>query len=183
MTKERLWVAVLDRAPAAADAVAPLHDVDGVPAGHLVAWKQSSKPIRDARRADPRILDGSGRAGWVSLTWPDRDDLLPFDDLAVQQVRRVVLADARPVDLVTTLLVDDSRFAGSLSLRRGRDAHQRLAEDPFARIASARLLHVGPGLLGDVPPAAGPVIERHGSAVPWPGGTFAARVHGRSSER
>ena len=93
-----------------------------------------------------------------------------------------MLADARPADLVTTLLLDDSHFAGSLTVRRAADARRRLAEDPFARIAPARVLHVGPGLLGDVAPPAGPVIERHGSGTPWPGGRFAALGARRSPE-
>ena len=96
-----------------------------------------------------------------------------FDDPAVQGARRAVLADAEPADLVTTLLVDASHFAGSLTARRGPNALARLRDDPFLRVNSGRLLLVGAGLLGTVPAPPGPVIERHGSDVPWPGGTFA----------
>ena len=94
-----------------------------------------------------------------------------FDDLAVQHARRAVLA-APPLDGVTTLLSDASHFEGSLTVARG-DAVARLADDPFARIFPARLLHVGAGVVGRLPAPAGPVIERYGSAQPWPRDRFA----------
>ena len=94
-----------------------------------------------------------------------------FDDPAVQQARRRVLA-GRPAALVSTLLADDSHFAGALTLRRGPGALELLRDDPFARVAPASLLHVGPGLLGRVPAPTGPTIERHGSAQPWPWDRF-----------
>jgi hypothetical protein len=170
--ERRVWLALLDEAPSVADAVATLHDGSDAPAGYLAAWRRRSKPVRDARRVDPRVLDRDGRGGWLSLVWPSRDALVPFDDAAVQQARRAVLADPMPADIVSTLLRDDSSFAGSVVLRRGVGAPRRLVDDPFARVAAARLLRVGPGLFGVVPPPPGPVIERHGSSVPWPGGTF-----------
>ena len=83
-----------------------------------------------------------------------------------------MLADARPADAVTTLLLDASHFAGSLTVRRGPGAAALLRDDPFARNWPAQVLEVGPGLLGVVAPPPGPTIERHGSAVPWPGGRF-----------
>lgn len=172
MTPERLWVALVEERPAGADGAAEVHEADGRPAGWLAFWARAAKPVREARRADPRALDPGGEEAWVSLVLPARDALLLFDDLAVQQARRRVLADPRPADLVTTLLVDDSHFAGALTARRGPDAPRLLRDDPFARVEPARLLRAGPGLLGSAPPPPGPVIERHGSAVPWPGGSF-----------
>lgn len=169
---DRCWLARTDERQAGADACAALHSLDGTPAGWLCAWLRAAKPLRQARRADPRIVDPEGEDATISLVWPPRDALAPFDDVAVQQARRVLLADSSPPDLATTLLVDDSRFAGSLVLRRGADAAARLAADPFARVWPATVLHLGPGLLGRVALPAGPGIERHGSAVPWPGGRF-----------
>lgn len=169
MSAERLWLALLAEPPAAADAVAAVRE-----GGWLAGWLQAPKPDRAARRADPRILDRRGEAAVISFVLPPRDRLLAFDDVAVQQARRDLLAHAQPPDLVSTLLIDDSRFAGSLIARRGDDAERRLRDDPFARIdpASRRILHIGPGLLGAVPLPAGPGIERHGSGTPWPGGRF-----------
>ena len=48
----------------------------------------------------------------------------------------------------------------------------RLGDDPFARVFPPRVLHVGAGVLGRVPWPAGPVIERYGSAQPWPADRF-----------
>ena len=171
---ERCWVALVDAAPPGADAAAALRTPDGTPAGWLAAWLQAAKPVRSARRADPRIVDPGGAAAAISLVLPDRGALPIFDDPAVQGARRAVLADAEPADLVTTLLVDASHFAGSLTARRGPDALARLRDDPFLRVGSGRLLLVDPGLLGTVAPPPGPVIERHGSDTPWPGGRFPA---------
>jgi hypothetical protein len=170
----RCWLALVGDAPPDADAAAALRTPDGAPAGWLVAWLQASKPVREARRADPRIVDADGAAAVISLVLPDRNALPIFDDPAVQGARRAVLADAEPADLVTTLLVDASHFAGSLTARRGPDALARLRDDPFGRVSAATLLFVDGGLLGTVAPPPGPVIERHGSDVPWPGGRFAA---------
>jgi len=171
---ERCWLALVDAAPPTADAAAALRSHDGAPAGWLAAWLQASKPVRAARRADPRIVDPDGAASAISLILPDRAALPIFDDPAVQGARRSVLADAEPADLVTTLLIDASHFAGSLTARRGPHALARLRDDPFRRVSSAMLLFVDGGLLGTVAPPPGPVIERHGSDVPWPGGRFPA---------
>lgn len=172
MSADRLWIALLGERPAGADGVARVSGLDGAPAGWLAAWTTAAKPLRGARRADPRILDPQGPAALISLVLPPRESFVPFDDLAVQQARRRVLSDPCPADLVTTLLVDDSHFAGPLTARRGPGAAERLGHDPFARLDTARRLRVDAGLLGRVAAPPGPVIERHGSAVPWPGGRF-----------
>jgi len=164
----RAWLALLATPVTGAEMQAELRDPEGNGAGWLAAWRRPSKPAKEARRIDPRIIDSAGSEAWLSLVWPSRDALVAFDDLAVQHARRRVLADARPPDAVTTVLVDDSRFAGALTVRRGPDARARLLDDPFARVASARVLHVDAGVLGEVPLPVGPVIERHGSAQPWP---------------
>ena len=172
---DRCWLALSDAVPASADAAASLRTLDGTPAGWLAAWLQSAKPVRSARRADPRIVHPGGAAAVISLVLPHRDALTIFDDPAVQGARRAILEDAEPADLVTTLLIDASHFAGSLTARRGDDALARLRDDPFLRVAAGMLLRVGAGLLGTVPAPPGPVIERHGSDVPWPGGEFLNR--------
>jgi hypothetical protein len=161
----RAWVALLDEPAANADAQAPLTTLDGEPAGWLVAWLRRSKPLREARRADPRLIDRDGAEATVSVVWPERRrGLLAFDDVAVQEARRAVLRSAFPPDAVSTLLVDDSHFAGAITVRRDPPTEA----DPFARVEPGRVLRVGAGVVGAFPLPAGPVIERHGSAQPWP---------------
>jgi hypothetical protein len=122
-------------------------------------------------RADPRIFDTAGEPASVSLIIVPEELRPPFDDLAVQQARRRVLAGPAP-DAVSTLLADDSRFAGAITIRRGASARELLADDPFARIHAARIVEVGAGIFGTAPPPTGPTIERHGSARPWPWDRF-----------
>ncbi len=167
------WLALVDERPEDATAAAPAHERDGAPAGWLAIWARRAKPLRDARRVDARLLDPGGAEALVSLVRPPAGVRLLFDDVAVQQARRDVLA-ALPFDAVTTLLSDSSHFEGSLTVARG-DRATRLADDPFARIFPARTLHVGAGVLGTVPAPAGPVIERYGSAQPWPQDRFPTR--------
>ena len=95
----------------------------------------------------------------------------PFDDLAVQQARRPVLARP-PLDGVSTLLRDDSHFEGAISVARPPKAKHWLLEDPFTRIFPGRLLTVDAGVLGSVAPPTGPTIERYGSSNPWPWDSF-----------
>lgn len=171
---ERCWLALVDQAPSSADAAARLSQTDGTEAGWLAAWLRASKPVRAARRADPRIVDPDGAEATISLVLPPLEALTIFDDPTVQGARRAALADAEPADVLTTLLIDSSHFGGSLTARRGSDAIARLRDDPFRRVAPGRTFTVGAGLLGVVTSPCGPVIERHGSDIPWPGGRFAA---------
>jgi hypothetical protein len=122
-------------------------------------------------RADPRIFAACGEAAWVSLIVVPEELRPPFDDPAVQEARRRVLADPPP-DAVTTLLADDSRFAGAITVRRGPDAEALLRDDPFVRVHPARIIRVEAGVFGTAPPPTGPTIERHGSARPWPWDRF-----------
>jgi hypothetical protein len=165
----RTWLALLDAPVSGASAQAAVHDTEGRPAGRLVAWRRRSKPAAAARRVDGRIVDPAGGPAWISLVLPPDGLRLPFDDLAVQQARRVVLA-APPMDAVSTLLRDDSHFAGAITA----GPLERLAEDPFARVFRARILRVDAGLLGFAPAPCGPTIERYGSAQPWPWDRFSA---------
>lgn len=167
----RAWIARLDAPADGADAQAELRTLDGAPAGHLAAWLRDSKPLREARRIDQRLVDRDGEAALVSLIVLPRGEWLLFDDLAVQHARRRVLAEA-PADAVSTLLADDRHFTGALTVRRGPGAEALLRDDPFARVAPAELLQLGAGLLGLVAAPTGPTIERHGSAQPWPWDRF-----------
>jgi hypothetical protein len=158
-----VWLALVDEAPADADAVAEVLSGPGV----LAAWRRRAKPTRQALRADPRFVDPAGDEAWISWVQPLDGVRLAFDDVAVQQARREVLFGCPPV-AVSALLRDASHFEGAITARRGHDARERLRDDPFARIFPARLLHVGPGLVGTMPAPVGPSIERYGSANPWP---------------
>jgi hypothetical protein len=164
------WLALVDERPDSADAAASARTLAGEPAGVLAAWRRHAKPVRHARRIDARVVDPAGAAARVSLVLPPPGMWLAFDDLAVQHARRELLRGP-PFDAVSTLLTDDSHFEGSILVARGADA-ARLADDPFARIFPTRILHVGAGILGRVAWPAGPVIERYGSANPWPWDRF-----------
>jgi hypothetical protein len=168
----RCWLALVEgEMPDSADAIAAVGGEDDV-SRWLAAWSRDAKPLRTARRVDPAIIDAAGSAATVSITLPDRGKMTIFDDPAVQEARRRVLADPEPPDALSTLLLDASHFAGSVTVRRGPDAGRRLGEDPFRLVAPARVLEVGPGLFGVAALSCGPTIERHGSDVPWPGGRF-----------
>jgi len=166
----RTWLAFVDERPREATAAAAVEE-RGSPAGYLAAWRRASKPRREARRADPRLIDPGGEGGWISAVLPPAGVRIPFDDPAVQQARRRVLAGTTP-DGVTALMRDASHFEGSITIRRGPGALEEIEDDPFARIFPARLLRVGDGVLGATHPAVGPSIERYGSANPWPGDRF-----------
>lgn len=141
-------------------------------AGSISVWSQRARPVPDARRLDARLIDPAGDAALVSLVLPPPGVSLLFDDPAVQEARRRVLADP-PFDAVSTLLRDSSHFEGAVTVARGERDERRLAwDDPFARIFPARLVRVEAGVLGRVLPPAGPTIERYGSAQPWPWDRF-----------
>jgi hypothetical protein len=164
------WLALVDEWPADATAAARAHEPSGETAGVLAAWARRAKPVRDARRMDARLVDPGGAPACVSLVLPPAGVRLLFDDGAVQQARRAILAGP-PYDAVAALLTDASHFEGAVTVARG-DRVARLADDPFARIFPARLLEVDAGLFGSLAPPAGPTIERYGSAQPWPGDRF-----------
>jgi hypothetical protein len=164
------WLALTDEWPDDATAAAWASD-GGERVGVLAAWCRRAKPRRDALRMDARVVDSGGEAATVSLVLPPPGVRLKFDDVAVQQARRLVLAGP-PFDAVSTLLTDASHFEGAVTVARGAAAQRLRDEDPFARIFPARLLEVEAGLFGSAPPPAGPTIERYGSAEPWPWDRF-----------
>ena len=102
---------------------------------------------------------------------PDAGATLAFDQPEVQQVRRDALAWWIPLlgealVCVTTLALDEARYGGAITVTRRPVSW---SADPFARIFAGTLTRTS--LLCDVPPPAGPVIERY-DGVAWPGGTF-----------
>jgi hypothetical protein len=158
------WLALVAEPPAAAVAVAALHELTGAPAGYLAAWDDAPGP--EALRVCRAIVDPAGAPAIISLVLAPPRVRLPFDDTAVQQARRQVLAH-RPARAVSTLLSDDSRFEGALTAWA-----EAPGDDPFARIFPPRVLRLGAGLIGATPPPCGPTIERYGSATPWPWDRF-----------
>ena len=167
----RSWLALVEGPAHGADAAAAARTLDGQSAGTLAAWHRAAKPVREARRVDERLIDPHGSAAWVSLVLPPPGVRLAFDDLAVQQARRMVLFHRFPA-AVSTLLRDDSHFEGAITVARSPEDKQRLRRDPFARIFPSRLLAVEAGILGAVAPPTGPTIERYGSDNPWPWDQF-----------
>lgn len=121
-----------------------------------------------ALRMFAAMVDPAGPSGWVSVVLAPAGAELAFDDQAVQHARRRVLAERWP-GAVSTLLRDSSRFAGAIRFAPTREG---LGDDPFARIHPARVVEVPAGRFAVVAPPAGPVIERYGSAQPWPGDRF-----------
>ncbi len=171
-----MWFAVVqDGAARDAYAAAPAWCLDGRRAGVLAVWPAEHRPKVPAVKVDARIVDRDGDRAELSLVLaPPRVRLL-FDDTAVQQARRDVLA-GRPPRALSTLLRGDSIFAGAVTVDPAGD-------DPFARIFPARRLTIGPGLFGRVPAHPGPDIERHGSGAPWPFPTFDAPVTDQAALR
>ena len=168
------WLAALAEPPPADDLVdasawARATDRDGRPAGLLAAWPRGRKPLRQAVRMDGRLLDPAGPPAWVSLVQVPPEVAPLFDDPAVSQAMRRVLAGP-PFAAVSTLVRDAVHFAGAVTVDHG-DRPDRLVDDPFARLHPARILRVGPGLFGQVGPPAGPAIQRY-SGKPWPAAGF-----------
>jgi hypothetical protein len=152
-------------------ASAVVRDLGGCPAGLLAAWPRGRKPARSATRMDVRLIDPAGPPGWVSLVLVPPELAPLFDDPAVSQAMRAVLTGP-PFAAVSTLVRDAVHFAGAVTVDH-HDRPDRLADDPFARLHPARILRVGPGLFGHVPPPPGPAIQRY-AGKPWPAPGFDA---------
>ena len=123
-------------------------------------------------RMDPRCLTGEPVTGAFAhvCALNDRHAALRFDEPEVQQARRDALEWWIPLlgaafVCLSTFAVDASRFAGALTL--AREPHW-FGSDPFARLFPGTV--VPSDLFCEVPPPAGPVIERYAGA-PWPYGT------------
>jgi hypothetical protein len=171
------WLAFLPEPPtgevlAGALASATTSDLDGRPDGLVGAWPRGRKPLPAAVRADERLIDPAAPAAWVSLVLVPPEVAPLFDDPAVSQALRRVLAGP-PFAATSTLVRDAVHFAGAVTVEHGQ-APARLADDPFARLYPARILRVGPGMFGRVAPPAGPAIQRYGGK-PWPAAGFVDR--------
>ena len=167
----RCWLALIQGPAEGAQASAPVSSLDGEGAGTLAAWRQKAKPVRNALRVDGRLIDPRGARAWISLVLAPGGVRLPFDDLAVQQARRLVLG-RQPLAAVSTLLRDDAHFEGAISVARSAQEMRWLRADPFARIYPAMLLAVEAGIFGSLAAPTGPTIERYGSGNPWPWDRF-----------
>jgi hypothetical protein len=124
-------------------------------------------------RVDARCLEGEPVAGaWAHVcALPDDDARVPYDMPEVQQARRDALAWWIPLlgdefVCLTTLALDAVHFGGAITVARAPNAFE---DDPFARIFPGTVVRTG--LFSEVPPPAGPAIERYAGA-PWPGGRF-----------
>jgi len=159
------WLARVDEAPAGALAAASLSS-----GGYLAALSADAEAPPGKRKVDARAVDPNGEAALVSLVLPPDGITIAFDDPAVSGALRASLAQPWP-DVLSTLVVESSRFAGALTAVRDGD-RSRLGSDPFARIFPAELVEVGPGLLGRTPSPVGPGIQRYGGGNPWPWDSF-----------
>jgi hypothetical protein len=164
------WIAPRQDRPASADAAVQVREPDGHPAGFLAVWPQGAKRPRQGRRIDARAIDLSGEAAWVSLVWAPDGVWLDFDDPAVVEATREVLAQPWSAAVLSTLMVEEMRFGGAVTAVR--DDPRRLADDPFARLFPARILWVDAGLLGTMPAPVGPGTQRYGAGNPWPWDRF-----------
>ena len=164
------WFAMLSERPEHCYAAAPARDLDGVPVGVLVAWRtQDGRRPPGSLGIDERAIDPDGEPAWLSLALAPPQLQVPYDDPAVSQAIRRVIA-APPADAMSTLMLDSSSIGGAVTARR--DGWSELTDDPFARLFPRRLLHVDAGLIGRMPAPTGPVMQRY-SGNPWPWDRFA----------
>lgn len=161
------WIAGAAEPPADAWASAPLRDARGAPDGYLVAWRAERRPVGGAVGCDPQALDPGGRAAeaWLLLL----EHRVLFDDPAVQRGRQLLLAHGG-FEAVTTFSRDASTFGGALCAWRGCWT----PGDPFAAVAPARRITVGPGLLAEGPPRLPSAIVERYAGQPWPADRFPA---------
>lgn len=161
-----LWFAATDGdVPRGAVAHARATPLDRGSPVHLAAWPEPARPkgVRVAKIA-AEFVDPAGDPATVLLVIVPRGVRVPFDDQSVIGARRASL-DYWPWRALSTLVRGDSVFAGAVS---AIGAGEPVPGDPFARIAPVRLLSVPAGFVGEMPMPAGPVLERYGSAKPWP---------------
>jgi hypothetical protein len=124
-------------------------------------------------RIDARCLQGEPVEGAYAhvCALPDRAAALRFDEPEVQQARRDAVAWWIPLlgrgyVCLSTFALDASRYGGAITVAR---SPSRFPDDPFARLFPGTV--VPTDLFCEVPPPAGPPIERY-SGAPWPGGMF-----------
>lgn len=124
-------------------------------------------------RVDSRCVEGERITGAYAhvCALPDRGAALRYDEPEVQQARRDALAWWIPLlgdafVCLSTFALDASRCGGAVTVAR---EPSRFEDDPFARLFPGTV--VVSDIFCDVPPPAGPPIERY-AGTPWPGGRF-----------
>jgi hypothetical protein len=160
------WFGLVEGPPAeGALASAEAREPDGTPAGFLAVWPADRRPKLPAVKLDARVVDPAGAPATISLVLaPPRVRLL-FDDTAVQQARRDVLAGPSP--------------AGDLDAAPGRQHLRRRGHRRPGRRRPVRAHLPVPAAARRARPlrqrarAPGTDIERHGSGAPWPYPSFA----------
>jgi hypothetical protein len=160
------WFAFRTEPPTDAFAIAPAVGADGAQMGYLATWfvGVGRKPV-GALGIDARAIDPHGEPAWISLAVAPERMRVPFDDPAVCQAMRTVLASS-PVDVMSTLVRDPSTIGGAFTASHA-STPDGLADDPFARIFPRMLLRVDRGFVGTMPAPAGPGVQRYAGA-PWP---------------
>jgi len=142
---------------------------EGAAGGYLAAFPSGGSAPPGERKVDARAVDPEGEPALASLVVAPDGVTIPFDDPAVSEALRAALAAPWP-DVLSTLVVGESRFAGAITAVRDGD-RVRLELDPFARIFPAELVEVGAGLFGHTPaPAArssrATAAQSHGLGIP-----------------
>jgi hypothetical protein len=165
------WFALRAERPHDALAVAEARVADGSLAGFAAAWDGSLPRPPGALCIDPRAVDPAGATGWLELALAPVGVRVLFDDTAVTQALRAMLARPWP-RAHSTLALDAAAIGGALTAWWTRPTSELTRSNPFARLFVVRLLEVGPGLLGDMPAPVGPGIQRYAGS-PWPWDRFA----------
>lgn len=126
---------------------------------------------------DRRALTGDPVPGCYAHVCALADDAarIPFDQPEVQAARRDALAWWIPLlgdSLVclSTFSVDSVHCAGAVTVAWDPE---HFGQDPFARLFAGTTVRTG--LFSEVPPPAGPLVERTAGA-PWPAGRFPAAI-------
>ena len=166
MSRPWLWFAFRPDRPSDAFVTTPAFRADGAQLGFLAAWRVGvRRRPAGALGIDARAVDPHGEPAWISLALaPERLRVL-FDDPAVCQAMRVVLAGSS-VAVMSTLVRDPSTIGGAFTATHA-PTPEGLADDPFARIFPHTLLRVHAGFVGMMPAPAGPGVQRYAGA-PWP---------------
>lgn len=164
------WLALLRHPAAAALAAAPVTDRRGGTEMVLAAFPADAQPPDGAVKVDARAVDPGGAPAAASLVLAPPGRWWAFDDPAVADATRRVLA-ATVVPLLSTLTLGDDRFVGAITAVRDGST-RRLHDDPFGLLFPRRLLDVDGGLLGAMPAPVGPCIQRYGPGNPWPWDRF-----------
>jgi hypothetical protein len=174
VTRPWHWFAFRPEPPPDAFVVAPAYGVDGSRQGFLAGWRVGAgRRPAGALGIDARAIDPTGESAWISLALAPEGLHMPFDDPAICQAMRVVLA-GQPLSAMSTLVRDASTIGGAFTaVQAGKpitlmdEPPIRLMDDPFARIFPRRLLLVDRGLVGTMPAPTGPGVQRYAGS-PWP---------------